>query len=454
MANYNTKNKETYCPFAWEHQMIDSDGSYRLCCIADDKITDENGKPFNVRNITLEEVWNSKYMQDARHSMLNGEKISDCRPCYKNEEENSYSYRQGTLAKTLGSHVSFYNPNTTIDPITEDDIIVKTAPNYYDFRLGNLCNLKCVMCGPHYSTEHQAEFAKFYNDIDILPEGEKNNELSLVGVNPDTESGKEWISAVEGNELYQWAENIKIFDNITNAVNKDSTETIYLTGGEPTIVEGNFKMLKALVNSGHSKHITVIINTNCTNLNVNFYKILYEFRGVLLNISIDGIGDTIEYIRYPSKWKQIDKNLNKIINDINELKLANFRVSFASVVQMLNAFNLEELIQYYLELKTKSNYPDNITIVPTVLEGPQWYDITNINSWVRKKLNKQLQTYKGKDNSLDTWLESINKCLTNPEPEHHALNINTAIAKHTFYKKYRKVDKYNNWFYNIIERIL
>ena len=56
MANYNTKNKDTYCPFAWEHQMIDSDGSYRLCCIADDKIKDNTGKPFNVGGSTLEEV--------------------------------------------------------------------------------------------------------------------------------------------------------------------------------------------------------------------------------------------------------------------------------------------------------------------------------------------------------------------------------------------------------------
>ena len=92
---------------------------------------------------------------------------------------------------------------------------------------------------------------------------------------------------------------------------------------------------------------------------------------------------------------------------------------------MLNAFNLEELVQYYLDLKSKSNYPDNITIVPTVLEGPQWYDITNINSWTRRKIDTQLQTYKGKDESLDSWLESVHKCLSNSEHEGHNLNINT-----------------------------
>ena len=451
MANYNSKNKNTYCPFAWEHQMIDSDGSYRLCCIADDKIKDNNGKPFNVRGSTLEEVWNSEYMQNVRRSMLNGEKISDCRICYKNEEENLYSYRQSTIAeKDMGV-------NSHIAPITEDDIVVKNTPSYYDFRFGNLCNLKCVMCGPHYSTEHQSEFAKFYDDISVLSRNEKHNELCLVGINPDTESGNEWIEALPiygGNKLYEWAENIEVFDKIIASVDKDSTDTIYLTGGEPTIVEGNFKMLKALVNSGHCKHITVIINTNCTNLNANFYNILYKFHSVLLNVSIDGTKETLEYIRYPSKWKQIDKNLNKIVSEVNEKQLENFRISFASVIQMLNAFNLEELVQYYLDLKSKSNYPDNITIVPTVLEGPQWYDITNINSWVRRKIDTQLQTYKGKDESLDSWLESVHKCLSNSEHEGHNLNINTAIAKHVFYKKYRKVGKYNDWFYNIIERII
>jgi hypothetical protein len=92
--------------------------------------------------------------------------------------------------------------------------------------------------------------------------------------------------------------------------------------------------------------------------------------------------------------------------------------------------------------------------VPTVLEGPQWYDITNINSWVRRKIDVQLQTYKDKDESLDVWLESVHRCLNNADHQGHSLNINTAIAKHVFYKKYRKLDKYNNWFYSIIERIL
>ena len=447
MANYNSKNKDTYCPLAWEHQMIDSDGSYRLCCIADNKITDENGKPFNVRNTALEEVWNSKYMQDTRRDMLNGEKISDCRPCYKNEEVNDYSYRQNTLSEfNMGV-------NSHIAKITDDDIIVKIASSYYDFRFGNLCNLKCVMCGTHYSSEHQSEFAKFYNDISMLPHAEKHNELCVVGINPDTESGNEWMESID-NDIYQWADNIQVFDKIIAYVNKESTNTIYLTGGEPTIVEGNFKMLKALVDSGHCKHIRVIINTNCTNLNANFYNMLYQFNHVLLNVSIDGTGDTIEYIRYPSSWKQINKNLNKIVSDVNEKQLKNFSISFASVIQMLNAFNLEELIQYYLDLKSKSNYPNNITIVPNVLEGPEWYDITNINSLVRRKIDAQLQTYKSKDESLDAWLESVHRCLNNIEHEEHSLNINTAIAKHVFYKKYRKVSKYNDWFYNIIERII
>jgi len=451
MANYNDKNKDTYCPFAWEHQMIDSDGSYRLCCIAYDKIKDTDGTPFNVRSTTLEEVWNSEYMQTARTNMLNGNKISDCRRCYKNEEINAYSYRQRTLAET-SMGVSSY-----IKEITDDDIVVQTAPNYYDLRFGNLCNLKCVMCGPHYSSEHQAEFENFYNEIAEYPEDIKNNALNSIGINPNTEAGNEWLETLPvygGDKLYDWADSTDIFDKIITAVSKNTTKIIYLTGGEPTIVEGNFRMLKTLVDNEHCNHITVIINTNCTNLNTNFYNILYKFKKVLLNVSIDGVGETIEYIRYPSKWEQIDKNLNKIVNDINEKELTRFQISFASVVQLLNAFNLEELVKYYLELKSKSNYPDNITIVPTILEGPQWYDITNINRFTRDKINHTLQNYRGKDQSLDMWLNSIYKCMTNPTPVNHSLNITSAIARHTYYKKYRKIEKYNNWFYGIIEQVI
>ena len=61
-----------------------------------------------------------------------------------------------------------------------------------------------------------------------------------------------------------------------------------------------------------------------------------------MSISVDGSGETYEYIRWPGKWQ-------KIINNINTLKKhnethKNITYSFTTVVQNLNVDNLCDFI--------------------------------------------------------------------------------------------------------------
>ena len=224
MANYNSKNKDTYCPLAWEHQMVDSDGSYRLCCVADAKIKNQENNPFNIRGTILEEVWNSKYMQDVRHNMLNGNKISDCRRCYRDEEVNDYSYRQRTLAeKNMGV-------NSYIAPITDDDIIVKKEPSYYDFRLGNLCNLKCRMCNPYASNQ-------WVDEWELIEEWKNPNEKIRLA-------------------KMDWPNTPATWTNLEPIL--DTVKMIYLTGGEPTLAVEQYKLFDICIERGIAKNIISI----------------------------------------------------------------------------------------------------------------------------------------------------------------------------------------------------
>ena len=45
---------------------------------------------------------------------------------------------------------------------------------------------------------------------------------------------------------------------------------LYLTGGEQTLVEGNYNFLQGLIDKGYAKNISLVFNTNATNFQQRF----------------------------------------------------------------------------------------------------------------------------------------------------------------------------------------
>ena len=69
--------------------------------------------------------------------MLNGERVSECETCYKNESTHGSSTRTWRNAKYFEQH----------NDLQEQSI------KKVDLKLGNKCNLKCKMCFPYASSE-------------------------------------------------------------------------------------------------------------------------------------------------------------------------------------------------------------------------------------------------------------------------------------------------------------
>ena len=234
-------------------------------------------------------------------------------------------------------------------------------------------------------------------------------------------------------------------------------------------VLGNKKLLKALVDNGKSQNITLWLNTNMTNVNEDFYNLVAQFKKVRLMMSIDGIGDTFDYIRYPGKWKQIDKNIHKLIDFVNNLAPHSkhpkdhlkFELQLAPVLQLLNLLNLEEMIEYYLKILEPAHCA--VTFCPNVLRGPDYYRITNANYDIKHEVNNRIQEkwkgylYYGHP-MLENILRIIDHTLTNEEPEHWQKEYPNLMgivkANHEMYKKHRKIDHLDNWFYSSMERLI
>ena len=98
------------------------------------------------------------YLESIRQKVKTQEQISECDHCWQNESNGNQSYRQGQIA-------AFNQLGIAVDGST--DLVSMT------YNCQNTCNLKCITCGPRYSSLWVPEYKKLNLKI-ALPKTVKN----------------------------------------------------------------------------------------------------------------------------------------------------------------------------------------------------------------------------------------------------------------------------------------
>lgn len=138
---------DKFCIMPWKHLTVGTEGSYKLCCVARNAMT-EGGAPMSVYHHSLEHAWNSQYMRDIRRAMLSGKAVPDCEACYKNEASSGQSYRTTVAASMMNQPIEQVRAEAIAN-----DYRVHADPKFLKLELGNLCNLQCRMCGSLLSSQ-------------------------------------------------------------------------------------------------------------------------------------------------------------------------------------------------------------------------------------------------------------------------------------------------------------
>ena len=277
--------------------------------------------------IDLEKRWTSDYYKNIRQQFLDGEEPAICTSCFTTEGMGGRSDRMD-----FNDRYPFLNPN------------VETGNQYgspidLDIRPGNLCNLKCRMCGPESSSQLEKERLQY-------PELFKTSKL----------------------KVYQ-PEGIFSEKNLDFLLkNADKGDHIKFLGGEPTIMPEVSDILDNLIENNKS-HINVMITTNCTNSIKSFTDKLNKFSNLSFNYSVDGTDKVVEYIRNPVKFKTIEKNMKLY----HKMTTGGDNISFA--FQAYNLFNLYDTIKWAADL--------DVRVRPEIVEYPQWCSIWSIPKKIR-----------------------------------------------------------------------
>lgn len=316
---------KTFCPLPWIHLATRPNGDVRVCCTAnasgagveDDKtagLVKQDGVAMNLRDHTIEQVWNSAHMKRTRLQMLNNEIPESCRKCF-NEEANGIISKRNWETEVWKERLDI---DSIVEQTKEDGSLPVNIP-YFDLRLGNICNLKCVMCSPHDSSSWIKEWKLLYPKY----------------TNEDLKRDQSWNE----NFDYTWYKKGSFLESM-----KDQAQYIkelYFAGGEPLMIPEHYNILQFMVDEGYAKDCCIRYNSNGTELNEKLFVLWSYFKEVTFNFSIDAYGDKNDYIRYPSQWNTIEKNL-KILDGSG----TNIIINMAAAVQLLNLPYIDELASW------------------------------------------------------------------------------------------------------------
>lgn len=376
----DTDKNKSFCALPWINISVDPDGSVKPCCISTDFITKKDGTKFNLGYDTLQDILNSNDFVTLRTKMLSGEMIQGCSECYKQEKFNGTSHRI--------NHTNHWKNNSIfVDKIKSP--LINSTVEYFDLRFGNMCNLSCKSCTPRNSSQ----LAKEMNDISARDDRMLN-----------------YLSIEDFSHINDWYHTDIFFENIRSQL--ENVQALYITGGEPSIIQKNYDILEYIISKGYSKNIVLIINTNLTNVRNNFINLITKFKHVVLYVSIDGIGKIQEYLRYPSKWSAIDENFKKIVS----LDKDNVSIIPSPVIQNVNLENIVELFEYFENFNRLAN-KKIVSAKPIMLYNPEWLDLLYLPLWYKIECFEKVQywydnhCFYQKDDLFDFMTQLKEKCI-------------------------------------------
>lgn len=207
------------------------------------------------------------------------------------------------------------------------------------------------MCNPYSSSQWVEEWNSVVTKAELVPNFPINDEEAKR------------LSRLD------WPTNEKTWDSLIEIA--DTIEEIYLTGGEPTLAIEQYKLFDLLIEKNLSKKIKLKYNTNLTNIPKKMIEYWKNFRRIQINASIDAFGDLNRYIRYPTAWSSVEKNMDQFFN------MKNVEVQLHCTVQTYNILNLNELFDWMKKYPTVKlylnilNHPRsmNIRVLPVELKA-------------------------------------------------------------------------------------
>lgn len=332
-----------FCILPFSQIVVDSDGDC-YPCEAVRGITSFNMG--NIKQESIEEIWNSDKIKNIRLQMIQGKRNSIC---------DKYCHNGRELTCKSLNHVSRY---ANIQKKLTNDVCLETgemlsSPSIYLLKSSNICNLACRYC--------KKESSNTWADLEDKTNNRAKKNNTLIGV--------------RANEIE------KILDNL------DTVEEIILFGGEPSIYMPHFELLEKLISYKLNNKIRIVMSTNFMQLginNKNIFDLINNFPNSIIWGSVDAYSDVNDYIRINSSFKKIEENVAYVVNNCKNVKLY-----LNSVISIMNIFSVIDL---HKDWHNKGLIKKD-SIRYTILDHPSEYNILYLSDELKNKIINEYMGY-------------------------------------------------------------
>jgi MoaA/NifB/PqqE/SkfB family radical SAM enzyme len=299
---------DNFCVLPWVSLEASPVGTVRPCCLADDEIVDNNGNKFELATADFNAIQDSNHLQKLREDFLAGRRPQTCRKCWNEERGGRTSKRMHTLDRL--KHI-----------LGEQDWTADAKPlMFLDLKLGNICNLKCRICGSWSSSQFAAEEIKW----------------------TDRDRQKETF-AYQMLRAGAWPQENK---NFWDQIDQHLTDIRYIefTGGEPFMIQEHFDMLQGIVDRGVAGQVEIHYNTNGTHYPESAPAIWQHFKTVEIALSIDDVAERFEYQRTNAVWTDVLKNVDRFRQ--LRAQMPNIQLQCCTTVNVFNIRYLRHVAEW------------------------------------------------------------------------------------------------------------
>ena len=228
------------------------------------------------------------------------------------------------------------------------------------------CNAACLMCGTWNSTTWQQYTKKTIKDTAV-----------------------HFTHKISVNDRFETIKKIVNFDNI---------RMINFFGGEPLKTNTHLKVLDLIKDP---KKVNLVYVTNGSIFpSQEILNIWQTFKDVQISISIDGIDDHFNYLRWPLQWNQVTENLTKYAT----LDPYKFKINTSFIITPFNILYHDRYKQWAVDFFTGTH-----------IRGDDWFQnpwpvVGTINlECISEKLKQAVLSKYGHDSKVYRLIQPFNE---------------------------------------------
>ncbi|MCB0378945.1 MAG: radical SAM protein [Bdellovibrionales bacterium] len=335
------------CRLPWHGLFLSPDGRQLPCC--------------TFKSQSYGEINSQQILKSVQIDFLNNKIPSGCKSCLAKEKRLGRSLRtqfDQHLIMQRQTHPKNYQ-------FLDDFKYTESSPYLLQIDISDStnCNLKCRFCGSHASNQWE-------ND---------QNELAETHPKLFKKSTKNLFAKMTTSEV------LSLIEQNPNLYH------FQFRGGEPFLNPKLKPILQRLIELDRQDQCIIDITTNGTWVPQWFFDIIPLFSWVNINISLEGTGQTYQYLR-GGKF-DLERDIKPNLQKLFELKNG-----FFCFHVLLSAFNIFEIIPTYewiQSLKLQKNFKWQLGLV----QAPKALSLYNLPLQFRQQAANLIPT--GEDPILD-----------------------------------------------------